>query len=160
MFFIVSAIALNIKTYSAISKLGAKTVVPVTAIIPTLEPSLSYKGSEISHMAFMQQDINIKGEAIMGITSYKQVANGFDGIVTIKYPKSVNLNTTGAEGFIKLEFSTITGEIDKGSGSEREIEILVPLGQEILKSVNYTISGNAPMPGKYVGEANFTLEYN
>lgn len=163
IFFIVSTIVLNIKTYSAISKLGAKSVVQVTATIPTLPPTLSYKGSGISHMAFMKRDININGEVIMGITSYKQVANGFDGVVTIKYPKSINLEAPEAAKLVysvKLDFSTIAGEIDKGSGPERNIDLLVPLGQEILKSINYTISGNAPVPGKYEGEANFTLEYN
>ncbi|MGL5656736.1 MAG: hypothetical protein ACRCXY_07875 [Fusobacteriaceae bacterium] len=163
MFFMVSAIALNVKAYSAISKLGATAIVPVVATIPILEPTLSYKGSGISHMAFMKRDININGEIIMGITSYKQVDNGFDGVVTIKYPKSINLVASEAIGLIygvKLDFSVIGGETDKGSGPERQIDLLVPLGQEILKSINYTISGNAPVPGKYEGMAEFTLEYN
>lgn len=163
MFLIISALLLNEKTYSAVSKLGATSVVPVTAVIPTLEPVLSYKGSGISHMAFMKREIDIKDQVIMGITSYKQVANGFDGVVTIKYPKSIQLVAPEAAGLtysVKLDFNVISGEVDKGNGAEREIELLVPLGQEILKSIDYTISGNAPVPGKYEGMADFTLEYN
>ncbi len=163
IFLIVSLLTLNMQTFSAVSKVGATSVVPVTAVIPTLEPVLSYKGSGISQMAFAKQDMNIKGEVIMGVTSYKQIANGFDGVVTMKYPKSIQLIAPEASGLsynVKLEFDVVTGETDKGNGVEREIELLVPLGQEILKSIGYTISGNAPVPGKYEGMADFTLEYN
>lgn len=162
-FLVASVFILNMNTYSAVSKLGATSIVPVTAVIPTLDPVLSYKGSGISHMAFMRQDMDIKGQIVMGITSYKQEANGFDGVVTLKYPKSIQLIAPEASGLtynVKLDFNTISGEVDRGSGTDREIEILVPLGKETLKSIDYTISGNAPVPGQYEGIADFTLEYN
>lgn len=154
---------LNIKAYSAVSNLGASSVVQVTAVIPTLEPVLSYNGTGIKHMVFAGQDINIQGELIMGVTSYRQEANGFDGVVTLKYPKDIQLIAPEASGLtynVKLEFDVISGETDNGAGGEREIELLVPLGREVLKSIGYTISGNAPVEGKYEGTANFTLEYN
>ena len=158
-----SIFTLNAKAYSEVSKLGASSVVPVTAVIPTLEPVLSYKGAGIDHRAFAKQDMNIKGEIIMGITSYKQGASGFDGVVTLKYPREIQLIAPEASGLtysVKLGFDIINGEIDRGNGGEREIELLIPLGQEILKSIGYVINGNAPVPGKYEGMAYFTLEYN
>ena len=161
--FLIGTIFLYATSYSAVSQVGATSIVPVTANIPTLEPTLSYKGTGISYMAFMKQDLNIKGEVIMGITSYKQAANGSSGIVTIKYPKVVQLIAPEASGLtysVKLEFDVISGEVDKGPGNDREIELLVPLGQETLKSIHYSITGKAPVVGKYEGIANFTLVYN
>lgn len=161
--FLIGTIFFYVASYSAVSEVGATSVVPVTANIPILEPSLSYKGTGISYMAFMKQDLNIKGDIIMGVTSYKQAVNGNSGIVTIRYPKTVQLLAPEASGLtysVKLEFDVISGEVDKGPGSEREIELLVPLGQETLKSIRYSITGKAPVVGKYEGVANFTLVYN
>lgn len=161
--FFIGITFLNINAYSAVSHAGATSVVQVAANIPILDPILSYKGTGISSMAFMNQDLNIKGDVIMGITSYKQTPNGNDGVVTIKYPKTVQLvapEATGLTYSVKLDFGVISGEVDKGPGNDREIELLVPLGQETLKTISYNITGKAPVAGKYEGVANFTLVYN
>ena len=160
---LLTSFMLRSKVYGVTSKLGATSVVPVTAVIPALEPVLSYKGSGISHVAIVKQNLNIKGIVTMGITSYKEAANGFDGVVTIKYPKSIQLLAPEAAGYtynLGLSFEVISGEIDKGIGKEIEIELLVPLGMEVLKNIGYTITGIAPVAGKYEGVASFTLEYN